>query len=715
MKNIKLLALFFCVTCLLFTQATQAQCPTSSLTLTTQAEVDAFATNYPGCNILTESLSIIGFDITNLNGLSGLTRLNGSLVLYNTSITSYTGLHNITHMEGAFIFNNDSVIDNNGFEGLTSAKQISFSAAPAITDLTIFSNLETVTRKFGIGGSGLTSLEGLESLTTVGSGRLTDGFSARGPALTSLEGLNNLTRVNGKFDISYCPMLQDLSGLDNLNRIDAEFLISNNPVLTSLNGASSITFARELTIENNDTLPNLNGLTNLNMVELTITNNPGLINLTGLNNSLTPVRILVQNNSLTTLDGLQGLSSVDFFDILDNPNLTSLIGLENLATVDFFVIRNNHSLTNLTGMTGLTEVVEEFTIQDNNALLTLSGLDNLESVGNGIVGFDPFFKIINNNALEHVTGLGNFIFVDGRFRITDNPALLDMSGLENFSFARRFSIGNNSSLTNVDGLSNFSITENSFNIYGNPVLSSLSGLSGYDYVPSESVNINNNPLLSFCSVDGFCHLVENYTDKLYASNNAIGCATEAEIESICMLALPVEGMELRASLDADNHVLLNWETRSESNNSHFTILHSLDGRNWTNGETVPGAGNSLVLQTYKVVDTNPRNGINYYKIQQTDFDGEYSFSNIVSVDLPFDHPMVYPNPANGKLQIQMEDGNTLIHFKLVNLVGQTVYDVVFPPSLSLRQKEVSVVDLAPGYYYLTINNQTIPSPLIINR
>ena len=394
----------------------------------------------------------------------------------------------------------------------------------------------------------------------------------------------------------------------------------------------------------------------------------------------------------------------------------SLTGLDNLATVNFFVIEDNHSLTNLTGLSGLTEVIEDFSIFNNDGLINLSGLNNLVSVGNGLAGILPTFLISGNDDLEDLTGLNNFNFVDGDFSIGGNPSLTDMTGLESFTFARRFSIGSNAALTSVDGLSSFGVVEDALSISNNPLLTSLAGLSAFDHVPTEEVNINNNPLLSFCAVDGFCNLVENYTDKLYAFGNAPGCATETEIEDVCaLLALPVEGMKLRASLDANNHVLLNWETESETNNSHFTLLHSRDGRSWTNGKTVPGAGNSLVVQTYKIVDTHPSKGVSYYKIQQTDFDGTSSYSNIVSIELASDHPIIYPNPANGNIQVQMENENTLDHFKLVNLVGQTVYEINFPPNLAVRQQDISVADLAPGFYYLTINHQPIPAPLIIQR
>ena len=78
----------------LFIGNSNAQCPTVSVTLTTQADVNNFMTNYPGCTLLTESLFIDGGGITNLNGLSSIQGSESFITIKNTSLTNLNGLNN---------------------------------------------------------------------------------------------------------------------------------------------------------------------------------------------------------------------------------------------------------------------------------------------------------------------------------------------------------------------------------------------------------------------------------------------------------------------------------------------------------------------------------------------------------------------------------------------------------------------------------------------
>ena len=65
-----------------------SQCPPDG-TFNSQAEIDAFATNYPNCTELTSSLVISGDDITDLSGLAQITActslgISNNLLLQNT-------------------------------------------------------------------------------------------------------------------------------------------------------------------------------------------------------------------------------------------------------------------------------------------------------------------------------------------------------------------------------------------------------------------------------------------------------------------------------------------------------------------------------------------------------------------------------------------------------------------------------------------------------
>ena len=112
--------------------------------------------------------------------------------------------------------------------------------------------------------------------------------------------------------------------------------------------------------------------------------------------------------------------------------------------------------------------------------------------------------------------------------------------------------------------------------------------------------------------------------------------------------LPVELISFEANTH-NNHVELKWVTSSEINNAYFTIERSKDGTVWEEIITTNGAGNSSNTIEYFEIDKNPLNGISYYRLKQTDFDGKYEYFNIIPVKFIKNNAgniSLFPNPLN---------------------------------------------------------------------
>jgi hypothetical protein len=77
--------------------------------------------------------------------------------------------------------------------------------------------------------------------------------------------------------------------------------------------------------------------------------------------------------------------------------------------------------------------------------------------------------------------------------------------------------------------------------------------------------------------------------------------------------------------------MIEWITYSEQNNDYFTIYKSYDGYEWSELNKIQGAGNSNMEISYSSQDTNPRPGVQYYKLRQTDYDGNWEEFDVVSV------------------------------------------------------------------------------------
>jgi hypothetical protein len=101
--------------------------------------------------------------------------------------------------------------------------------------------------------------------------------------------------------------------------------------------------------------------------------------------------------------------------------------------------------------------------------------------------------------------------------------------------------------------------------------------------------------------------------------------------SITGTPLPMELMYFNANLQEDKTVLCKWETQSETNNATFTVEKSADGVNFETVTTLPGAGTTSQTHYYSAMDDNPYIGISYYRLKQTDYDGQFTYSNLAPI------------------------------------------------------------------------------------
>ena len=88
------------------------------------------------------------------------------------------------------------------------------------------------------------------------------------------------------------------------------------------------------------------------------------------------------------------------------------------------------------------------------------------------------------------------------------------------------------------------------------------------------------------------------------------------------------------SFDAEvvgSAVRLNWSTASEINNEIYTIERSSNGIDFESILYKEGAGDSNQTLHYSLSDVNPLPGRSYYRLKQTDFNGTFEYSEVVSV------------------------------------------------------------------------------------
>ena len=186
----------------------------------------------------------------------------------------------------------------------------------------------------------------------------------------------------------------------------------------------------------------------------------------------------------------------------------------------------------------------------------------------------------------------------------------------------------------------------------------------------------------------------------HIANNSTRYITIASIDAAT--PLPIELLNFRANTISNQEVELNWQTVSEINNDYFTIERSKNGIDWTEVTTVNGSGNSSTLLTYNSIDREPYLGISYYRLNQTDFDGQYSYSEIRSVKIEgLGNPLIvlYPNPVENKISIEADDQELSVVI-VFNVLGQDVTNLSKQFTHNDSKLIIDLSNLSTGMYYI---------------
>ena len=167
-----------------------------------------------------------------------------------------------------------------------------------------------------------------------------------------------------------------------------------------------------------------------------------------------------------------------------------------------------------------------------------------------------------------------------------------------------------------------------------------------------------------------------------------------------LIALPIELVRFSSMCDGDRVKLL-WTTSSEINNDFFTIERSVDGVNFDEIANIAGAGNSNQIIDYTWFDETPLNGIAYYRLKQTDFDGKFSYSNLKASNCEEQADYgIYPNPAINSVMLK-SSSNLLMKYQLISLEGKIIEEGNFSNTI-----EIDISDLSGGVYFVKMISST---------
>lgn len=375
----------------------KAQVYNGNLTLSSQAEVDAF--NYQE---VTGQLAIHGADITNLNGLSELKQCRFLEIQNNSNLTSLIGLANLEQVWQLLI------IDGN----------------LKLTTLAGFSSLWKIGDALDLDGHNLAS--GLRIMNN--------------PVLQDVGNFFSLLFVS-RLNIHGNPLLKNIDGFyqsaQPQNQFYGDIELFNNASLEDVDGLASFSknVYSSITIFANNSLTNVNGLANVTSAgeRIFINNNPSLESIGMTHLKEVAALDLGNNTSLINLDGLSSLEKVGDLLIYNDPSLTDINGLSGLKEVSSILIQNCPLIVDVSAFSKITNVWQGVKLDGNASLVNINGFANLETIGGAL-------QILNNASLASLAGLAKLESIGAEFHPETAVEISGNSSLSNFcDLSRLFS------------------------------------------------------------------------------------------------------------------------------------------------------------------------------------------------------------------------------------------------------------------------------------
>jgi hypothetical protein len=158
-------------------------------------------------------------------------------------------------------------------------------------------------------------------------------------------------------------------------------------------------------------------------------------------------------------------------------------------------------------------------------------------------------------------------------------------------------------------------------------------------------------------------------------------------------------------------VEISWVTTDEKDNASFTIERAGEDQHFVEIGSIPGLGDHTGEQPYSFIDKNPLSGINYYRLVQTDIDGEKTYFDIKKIlNKPAGGPaiIVSPNPIVNDIStfINLERSQK-IRITVTDMTGKVLKNsngVYGPGNAEVR---LNASDLPAGMYFVRVQGQNI--------
>lgn len=183
-----------------------------------------------------------------------------------------------------------------------------------------------------------------------------------------------------------------------------------------------------------------------------------------------------------------------------------------------------------------------------------------------------------------------------------------------------------------------------------------------------------------------------------------------------MIVLPVQLISFTGKNETSGNVL-EWVTLSEENNSGFIIEKSADGMHFTEVGSVSGQGTTKNMTEYSYTDVAAK-GLVYYRLQQADFNGTVTYSQVISVSSTTEEglTMMGANPFENSVIAGFTTSSSVqIAISIVDMKGSIVYQQSGVSTEGYNQVNIEGLNgLQSGVYTMVVitGNNTMSARII---
>jgi len=159
-------------------------------------------------------------------------------------------------------------------------------------------------------------------------------------------------------------------------------------------------------------------------------------------------------------------------------------------------------------------------------------------------------------------------------------------------------------------------------------------------------------------------------------------------------ALPVLLINYKMECE-EKKVKIFWTTATEINNDYFTIEKSIDAINFFKAGIIDGAGNSNKQNNYEFFDFINSNQQYYYRLKQTDFNGNFEIFEVLSANCITDNKInVFPTLFHDNINVKILELN--VKLKIFDLDNK----LIVSRTLEIENEIIDLSFLDNGIYYM---------------